>query len=320
MAALPDTRVPEVVDLRELKADDLDRVLEEEQLAWRSKLFWNFAPSAELVRRFVRIQALNGYALVCGGRCVGYSYFVSEDRKALIGDLYVLSEWARPEIEDVLLGAVLNALAALPGMHRIEAQLMMLHGGFQRTLPYSRRLQVHPRNLMLIDMETARTLHAGKAASSFLLSPWPEDRQDEAAILIAEAYNGHVDSTINDQYRTTAGARRFLTNIVQYPGCGMFHSPASLMAEARGRIQGLSLASLVAEDVGHITQVCVAPEVRGMGVGYEVLRRSLLALADDGCIRASLTVTAANRTAVELYQRMGFRAVRRFAAYVWDGL
>jgi ribosomal protein S18 acetylase RimI-like enzyme len=33
----------------------------------------------------------------------------------------------------------------------------------------------------------------------------------------------------------------------------------------------------------------------------------------------SLTVTAANQSAVALYERMGFRTLRRFQALVWEG-
>jgi ribosomal protein S18 acetylase RimI-like enzyme len=54
-------------------------------------------------------------------------------------------------------------------------------------------------------------------------------------------------------------------------------------------------------------------------VGYELLRQSLLTLRDHGCRRVSLTVTAANRDAVDLYERIGFRTLRRFSAYVWEG-
>jgi ribosomal protein S18 acetylase RimI-like enzyme len=320
MAALPETRMPDVVDLHEIRVEDLERVLAEEELTWRAKLYWDFAPSADLVRRFVRMQALSGYALMSGGDCIGYSYFVSEDRKALIGDLYVLSRYARPELEDVLLGAVLNALAATPGLHRIEAQLMMMHGAFERPLPYGRYLHIHPRNLMLADGERAPGLPKGRAAGRYAFAPWREEDQEEAALLIAGSYHGHVDSTINDQYRTASGARRFLNNIVQYPGCGVFQHAASLTARVGNRMVGLCLTSRVADNVGHITQICVLPEAQGTGVGYELLRRSLLTLCDAGCESVSLTVTAANQQAVGLYQNMGFRAVRHFAAYVWDDL
>jgi ribosomal protein S18 acetylase RimI-like enzyme len=107
---------------------------------------------------------------------------------------------------------------------------------------------------------------------------------------------------------------------VQYPGCGTFFSPASFAASdaKTGTLRGVSLASRVADDVGHITQVCVAPSHKGTGLGYELLRRSLVALAGHGCRSASLTVTVSNTAAIRLYERMGFVNRRDFAAYVWE--
>jgi len=149
---------------------------------------------------------------------------------------------------------------------------------------------------------------------------WAEHFQEPAAQLIASAYLGHVDSYINDQYRSVAGARRFLFNIVQYPGCGAFYRPASFAAfDPDGRLCGLCLTSMVAEGIGHITQVCVGNWVRGSGVGYELLRQSLAGLREGGCRKVSLTVTTSNRDAIQLYQRTGFETRRQFSAYVWEG-
>ena len=78
------------------------------------------------------------------------------------------------------------------------------------------------------------------------------------------------------------------------------------------------MVSVVAHDAGHITQICVAPSSRGEGVGREILARSLESLREAGCRQASLTVTAANRNAIGLYESMGFTHQRRFAAMVWD--
>ncbi len=72
-------------------------------------------------------------------------------------------------------------------------------------------------------------------------------------------------------------------------------------------------------DVGHITQICVSKAVQGRGVGYELLRRSLLALHRHNCRSASLTVTSSNLDAIRLYERTGFRTIQNFSAYVWDG-
>ena len=174
---------------------------------------------------------------------------------------------------------------------------------------------------MLLDLDTAPKLAEGPARRRMHVEKWSDHYQESAAQLIAAAYAGHIDSHINDQYRSVAGARRFLYNIVQYPGCGSFFRPGSYVAVdlERSRLWGLSLASVVGPESGHITQICAAPEVRGTGIGYELLRRSLLTLGEHGSHRVSLTVTAANRDAVELYERMGFRTRRRFSAYVWEG-
>ena len=47
---------------------------------------------------------------------------------------------------------------------------------------------------------------------------WTEQDYQPAAALITTAYRGHVDSEINDQYRTLSGSLRFLNNIVRFPG------------------------------------------------------------------------------------------------------
>jgi len=62
----------------------------------------------------------------------------------------------------------------------------------------------------------------------------------------------------------------------------------------------------------------VSPSHRRAGLSYELMRRSLVALAAYGARSVSLTVTASNAAAISLYERMGFVNTRRFAAYVWE--
>jgi len=318
MSALLEAK-PLLVDLRQVRAEDLDPLLDEETGHWERELEWDFRPSADLVRRFVRMQALSGYALAAGRKVVGYCYYVSEERKGLVGDLYLLDEWARPEYETQLLTAVLRSMFAAPEVKRVESQLMMLSGAARERMPFRDWVQPFRRNFMMADLKGLGELPAGRAAVGRQFELWQEREHEQGARLIARAYQGHVDSEINDQYRNVPGARRFLTNIVQYPGCGSFFQPGSYVAidAVTGQLQGLSLASLVAFDVGHITQVCVDPAVRGAGVGYELMRHCLGALAEAGCRKVSLTVTASNSGAIALYERLGFRTQRTFDAIVW---
>ena len=113
----------------------------------------------------------------------------------------------------------------------------------------------------------------------------------------------------------------FLSNIVKYPGCGRFSSEASILAvdSTTGRVCGMCLASFVSGNSGHITQLCVLPALRGAKLGYELLRQTLIRLADSGCDSVSLTVTCTNVDAVRLYQSMGFRSDFTFPALVWEG-
>src|SRR5258706_7946579 len=110
MAALPDWPMEPAIDLARITAAQLERVLVEEAHAWFNGLNWDFGPSADLVRRFVNLQSLSGCALVRGNDVIGYAYFVCEERKGLIGDLYVLEAHRTRENEHALLEAGMAAL------------------------------------------------------------------------------------------------------------------------------------------------------------------------------------------------------------------
>jgi ribosomal protein S18 acetylase RimI-like enzyme len=323
MAALAEHHlgIPLLVDLRQIRAEELDPLLGQEIEEWERRLDWDFRPSADLVRRFIRMQALSGYALVSAREVVGYCYYVCEDKKGLMGDIYLRPDFAMPENELMLVTAVVRALWATPQVQRIESQLIMLSDAARASLPLASHLRRFPRDFMLADMSMVPTL-VPAANARIQYEPWQERDTEQAARLIALAYQGHVDSQINDQYRSVAGGRRFLYNIVQYPGCGSFFRPGSFVAQdaVTGRVIGLSLASLVAFDVGHITQICVDPEWKGRRIGYELMRRSLDSLLRNGCRKASLTVTSSNDEAIRLYRQLGFRKHDLFEAFVWEGL
>jgi len=318
MAAWQESPEHLVVDLRKVSAADLTPLLEEETGVWQKALDWDFEPSAELVRRFVDMQALSGFALLEGGRVIGYCYYIREEKKGLIGDLYVRERNRSVEREHALIEATLEALWRTSGVHRVESQLLLLDSPLARKVPFASWFRSFPRRFLEASAMKALTL-AEHSPQGVSITPWTEARQDDSARLVAAAYRGHVDSDINDQYRSPSGARRFLNNIVQYPGCGTFFAPASYAAsDAKGALCGMSLASLVSDTTGHITQICVTPAQRGKGVGYALLRRSMLALAAHGCHTVGLTVTSTNAGAIRLYEQMGFTDRREFAAYVWD--
>lgn len=320
MAALPDRSLPEIVDLPQVSVAELDPLLNEEIGVWDRRFAWDFRASADLLRRFLQIQSLYGCALRVRNEIVGYAYQVCEGRKGLIGDFFVRADHVTPSNEMLLLAAIAKSLMLAPGIRRIESQLMLLHTPLSQA-PFSGYLTRHDRYFMSIDGRTALQLPAAQPDIQVTFSPWAERMQEEIAHLVAAAYKGHVDSEINDQYRTIPGARHFLTNIIKFPGCGHFSPAASMLAidNRTGRLCGVCLASLVSAHSGHVTQLCVLPALHGARLGYELLRQSLVRLAELGCTSVSLTVTASNVDAIRLYESAGFRTESTFPALVWEG-
>jgi ribosomal protein S18 acetylase RimI-like enzyme len=172
---------------------------------------------------------------------------------------------------------------------------------------------------MLLTIDQAR-LTGAPASQGIRIEPWKDRALEPAARLIQLAYADHVDSQINDQYRTEAGSLKFLRNIVLLPGCGQFLPEASFLVRptTSDKPVGMVLTSTVAEGVGHTTQVCVMPGYQHRGIGRTLMERSIEALRQRGYKSLSLTVTGSNRGAVQLYERLGFRTVKTFAAGVWQ--
>lgn len=321
MAALPDAPLPGLIELPQLSVNALEPLFDEEIEVWEKRFAWDFRASADLLRRFIQIKSLNGCALHFGSDVVGYAYHVCEGHKGLIGDFYVRASHSSSSNEMLLLGAIVQGLMLTPGVRRIESQLMMLNAPLTQPLPFAKHLIRHDRYYMHIDRGSALSLPPKPAEFRATFLNWAERFQEEIARVVAASYKGHVDSEINDQYRTISGARHFLMNIVKFPGCGRFSPAASVVAvdERTGRVCGVCLASLISANSGHVTQLCVLPAIRGAHLGYELLRHTLFRLAELGCTSLSLTVTCSNVDAIRLYESMGFHSQSTFPALVWEG-
>ena len=317
----------EILDLRHFSSADLRPLLEDEIAMWGRLLSWDYTISAEMILRYMDAKILPGYAAIERGSIFGYAFFVYEQSKGVIGDLFVRNSVRdgarspdRHEVEERLLTHVIETLQQSPGIHRVEAQLLAHHTG-EVSRPFLQQgFSRHARVFMNFDIG-AHPQTAPPLPQQFEIRPWSEQEYQSAAALITAAYRGHVDSEINDQYRTLTGSLRFLNNIVRFPGCGTFDAQASFVVlERRTRtLIGLILCSLVRPDVGHITQVCVLPEYRSAGLGEAMLAASTRNLRGRGFRFISLTVTEANDRAIALYKRLGFESTRVFDAFVWEG-
>ena len=313
----------EILDLRHFSSVDLRPLLDDETRAWANLLSWDYHGSAEMILRYVDAKILPGYAAIERGRIFGYSFFVYEGSKGVVGDLFVANGGRLPqsrEVEIKLLTHVIETLQQSPGIHRVEAQLLAHEAGSVSRPFLNQGFQRHPRLFMVLDLGNSVAQETA-THPEIEIRRWTEADYQPAAAVITAAYRGHVDAQINDQYHTLSGSLRFLNNIVRFPGCGVFDAESSFAAVDRKakNLIGLILCSRVRADVGHVTQVCVLPEYRSRGIGESLLAATSGTLRKRGFTMLSLTVTEANAGAVALYRRLNFDSKRVFDAFVWEG-
>ncbi len=314
----------EILDLRHFSSADLRPLLNQEVDSWGSLLCWDYRSSAEMILRYVDAKILPGYAAVERGNIVGYSFFVYEGSKGVLGDLFVSPRRGDARlIESQMTNHVIETLQQSPGIHRVEAQLLTHQAGhlaaafavagFQRYRRLFLALAVNGRD--------APQIPALTMPADIQVRRWTDQDYQPAAVVITAAYRGHIDSEINDQYRTHAGSIRFLNNIVRFPGCGVFDAQSSFSAIHRptNSLVGLILCSRVKDDVGHVTQVCLLPEYRGQRIGENLIACCANSLRQRQFNLLSLTVTEMNQRAVGLYKQLGFEERSVFDAFVWEG-
>jgi ribosomal protein S18 acetylase RimI-like enzyme len=323
-AAMTSPQQIEILDLRHFNARQLRPLLDQEAEFWRQRLRWDYRSSTDLLLQYLDSRILPGFVALDRGRVCGYTFCVYEGHKAVIGDLYAATDTQSPiAIAHTLAQHLLETLNASPGINRIEAQLLLFDSGtlapvFSNLNPHRPAFTAFPR-LFLESTLPANPAHV-EAPSGFEFLPWSSNFYQHSAELIHRAYQGHIDSSINDQYRSLAGSLRFLHNIIRFPGCGVFDSQSSwvLRDRANHALAAVILCSRVAPDVAHVTQLCVAPAYRHRRLGANVLGFCMARMPHHGYTAITLTVSEANHAAVRLYTAAGFTTRHRFDALVLD--
>jgi ribosomal protein S18 acetylase RimI-like enzyme len=309
-----------ILDLRQVTPVQIDGLLREEARHWREKLHWDYGTAVDLIKRFLDARALAGCAAFENGELAGYSFYVVEEQKGLVGGLFVSPRYPQEEIGQRLLEEVLHSMRSIPHLLRIETQLMPFGGPVERTLR-SQHFHLYRRQFMLLNLDGCSARNAAPVRGACVPERWNDRFLEPCARLIHQAYAAHVDGEINDQYRSHSGALRFLKNIILLPGCGQFLPRASfvLRKEDSEELLGVVLNSEVAPGVGHTTQICVLPGHQGQGLGRCLMQTSIQSLCAMKFHEATLTVTSSNEQAARLYESLGYRILKTFTAGVWPG-
>jgi ribosomal protein S18 acetylase RimI-like enzyme len=327
----------EILDLRHFNGSLLRPLLEAEGEMWRRRLHWDYGTSARLLMQYLDSHMLPGYAALENGRVTGYAFCVYEETKAVIGDVFATASDmlhgaarqrppaagqspAAQELEDRLLTHLFETLQHSPQIDRVESQLLLHPSGEHAFVFRDAGFTMYRRLFMVQTLGPERDGLRPALPRELEMRPWRDDDLSVAGRLISESYADHPDSLINDQYRSPQGSMRFLHNIVRYSGCGTFSAQVSHVIHERATrdMVGLVLGSRVSAESGHITQLCIRPRYRRLGLGRMLLSVASGAFWRQGMREVSLTVTEANTRAIELYRAEGYECRHTFDAAVWQ--
>ena len=110
-----------IVDLRQTSVRQIEPLLEEESLHWRDELHWDYRGALELIKRFLEARALSGCVAYENGTAAGYTFYVMEEQKGLIGGLYVSPQFDQTAIARRLLEEMLYGMRTLPNLYAQES-------------------------------------------------------------------------------------------------------------------------------------------------------------------------------------------------------
>jgi ribosomal protein S18 acetylase RimI-like enzyme len=299
--------------LSEVGARELKPLLQEECAHWARELYWDFTDVSSAVASGLERRALTGFVLQDGPRPVSYCYYMLDGGRAIVGSLFAGEGFRGHGFEESLLDQVLAEALGHPRNDRVECQTL-----FSTTTAADARFVragFHSRGRHYLVRPLAEPV--GDPDRRLKVRPFRRDDLSLAAHIVHRSHQGTLDAALNLTYASPAHCRGFVETLVLRAGCGRFDPDASFVVETREGATGVLLASHLSRTNGHICQVSVVPEAQGRGLGAVLMTSALASFQRQGLQTASLSVTVDNQRAYRLYERLGFRLRKPFAAHAW---
>jgi ribosomal protein S18 acetylase RimI-like enzyme len=303
--------------LRDASTRELLPLLEEECAQWQAELAWDFSDVRAAVAAGVERGTLPGRWLGDGQRAHAYCYYMIDAGRIIVGSLFASREKRGGGLEEALLDAVIADARAERGSARVECQTLFCSSASVDARFAEWGFTGRPRHYMRRELREPLPAADAPVPAGVCLRPLRRDELQTAADIVYRSHVGSVDAALNLTYSTPATCRTFVDTLVLRAGCGRFDPEASRVAEGPRGPLGVLIASRLAHSNGHVCQVSVAPESQARGVGAALMAAALHAFREQGLSSATLSVTVSNRRAHRLYELLGFRTQRTFAAHAW---
>jgi GNAT superfamily N-acetyltransferase len=309
-------------DIKYLPISYLDETLllplmQEEEKAWMSDLGWDYSPIRKILVSFIRQKLLPGYAAIDENEAIGYTYFLVNQSKGIIGALFALGKARSQEAVEELLSLTVSCLKDSQSIKRVEAQIMPFNN-LNLTHAFTQRGFNHcVRYYLELDLSNHRK--KVELPPAIKVIPWDSSVLDRAAEMTLLSYRDQADAEICEDYRTKTGCESYLRSLVENPGCGVFMPESSFIGvDWQGDPCGFIICCKISNGAAIIPQIAVHPAYQGRRLGNVLINRAFAQLKSMGFRTVSLTVTQQNHRAFDWYQRLGFKIRKEFGAHVWE--
>jgi ribosomal-protein-alanine N-acetyltransferase len=123
---------------------------------------------------------------------------------------------------------------------------------------------------------------------------------------LPEHYSDSFYYEILNEYPQTFIVTEFENKIVGYVMCRIEYGLSHLRRFALTR-------------KGHIISIAALPDHRGKGIGTRMIQHALEGMKKNRCNEGYLEVRVSNKSAIELYNRIGFEITNTLHGYYKDG-
>jgi ribosomal protein S18 acetylase RimI-like enzyme len=298
-----------------VEAIDLEELLDD----FQSRLFrvtpTDFRP--ELKGKFEQAAGVKVVWRSPKGRIFGAALATFEGRAADLQFLHILPRSATVAHTAELLDALLRALPAdttkVRAMGNASSRWLHLVPGEARAILLGRGFSVFNRTLVSRDLSLALP-PAPQVPEGWTVDQPDPRRVEEWGDFAYRAYQGTTDFGII-ALEATPQAYRSLYQRFLSGEFGTYERAHSLAVRTPdGALAGV-LHTILLGDQPYVGDLSVLPEYRRRGLGRALLLSGLQGYVKAGMRRASLTVTAQNTPAYNLYRSVGFEVERSGELY-----
>jgi ribosomal protein S18 acetylase RimI-like enzyme len=298
----------------ELRADDNLRPLIEDNIRVGRQLGLDMReqlagiPDLHLAGRFRAIVARQNEVPV------GIINYAMYENRAALGWIHVHSTVDQPQMAmslmlDYLMPLFIYGLGTVTvsyqGGSMFELEEPLLRHGFQR-------IERHNMIMPLRVFNAFARVPAGYELQGFSPS------QNKTLADICDLALWQTDRRLFPEMDGVAGCQEFVDRVTLFDAVGQFNSDATVLATTNGKVVGYVLATVVGKDTAFIPDIAILDGHRGVGLGKALLTAYLRVNKLQGQRSATLSVTADNEPALNLYRRVGYQISNTYCGYVWE--